>query len=208
MFSDLEPFIKQHYWCDSTSVNIFRVVGTQHPDYAEMSWIKLLEKGKRMHLNLRLYAENPGYYYEDIKKEPPMYFKSIDGDNLYIGEDGNHRTCIARCVFYLAGRTTLHGVTVNDYRIDWDFKKVYEQIVETIQKKGMPYIVKPIKRAVSREDSAGWMLERYENLLFVKDLKNGSESEIYAEDAGVFLETLQRPGWVRRLFLSFNPLST
>jgi len=56
-----------------------------------------------MELNLSLLRENPDYYFEAKKKEPPIYYKSIDGGDLYIGEDGNHRTCIAKALFYLEG---------------------------------------------------------------------------------------------------------
>ncbi len=69
-FLNLLPFVKEHYWQNNASINVFRVVGTQHPDYIGLTWLDLLEQGKRMPLNLRLYKENPGYYYETVKKNP------------------------------------------------------------------------------------------------------------------------------------------
>ncbi len=69
--TEVFPFVKEHRWIDNASIDIFRVVGTQHVDYAGLTWKELLEKGKRMDINLRLYLENPGYYHETTKKQPP-----------------------------------------------------------------------------------------------------------------------------------------
>lgn len=100
-FNVLQPFIMEHYWCGSSSVNVFRVIGTRHSDYAGGTWLDLLMRGKRMdNINLPLYQSNPGYYLETTQKVPMMYYQSIDGGDLYIGADGNHRTCIAKFDFF------------------------------------------------------------------------------------------------------------
>ena len=46
---------------ESASVNVFKVVGTKHPNYAGKSWLNLLLKGKRMEHNLKRFIENSGY---------------------------------------------------------------------------------------------------------------------------------------------------
>ncbi|MBI3755298.1 MAG: conjugal transfer protein TraF [Deltaproteobacteria bacterium] len=190
----LWPFVKEHYWHSNASVNVFRVVGTQHPDYAGFTWVEFLEKGKRMGLNLKLQEENPGYYYETRNKEPVMYYNSIDGGDLYIGDDGNHRTCIARAVFYLKGDSILHGVTVNDYRIDWRLRDIYDRLLQIIEEKKLSYFVEPQSEVVSRDDSGGWMLEKYKTTFKVKDFKKGKNLILDGEEIGGFLESVKNTG--------------
>ena len=33
LFRDSRPFVRRHYWCDSGSVNVFRIIGTIHASY-------------------------------------------------------------------------------------------------------------------------------------------------------------------------------
>ncbi|MBI5327455.1 MAG: conjugal transfer protein TraF [Deltaproteobacteria bacterium] len=200
----LWPFVKEHYWHSKASVNVFRVVGTQHPDYAGFTWIEFLEKGKRMGLNLKLQEENPGYYYETGNKEPVMYYNSIDGGDLYVGgDDGNHRTCIARAVFYLKGDSVLHGVTVNDYRIDWRLKGIYDQFLQIIGEKKLPYFAEPQSEVVSRDDSGGWMLEKYKTTFKVKGFKRGKNSILDGEEIGGFLESVKNTGAFKNKIFGF-----
>jgi len=192
-FLNLLPFVKEHYWQNNASINVFRVVGTQHPDYIGLTWLDLLEQGKRMPLNLRLYKENPGYYYETVKKEPTMYFQSIDGGDLYIGADGNHRTCIAKAVFYLTGETTLHGVTVDDYRVDWRLKEFYDRLNTLITGEMLPYYIEPVTEIISRDDSGGWMLEKYKPTIKLYDIKQKNEHYLDAGGSESFLKQLEKP---------------
>lgn len=175
-FVRLQPFIKEHYWVGNATINVFRVAGTQHPDYIGMTWIEFLQKGKRMGLNLGLFEQNPGYYREFTKKEPTMYFQSIDGGELFIGQDGNHRTAIARAAFYLSGDPNLYGVEVNDYRIDWAIKKAYDDLRMLIANKQLPYHVEPVTKLIKREDSGGWMIDKYRPMVRVVDTAKGEES--------------------------------
>lgn len=175
-FAKLQPFIKEHYWIGNATINIFRVAGSQHPDYIDMTWLEFLQKGKRMGLNLRLYEQNPGYYREFTKKEPTMYFQSIDGGKLFIGQDGNHRTAIARASFYFRGEPNLHGVEVNDYQIDWPLKKAYDELSMFIASKRLPYHVEPVTKLIKREDSGGWMVDIYRPMIKVIDTARGQQS--------------------------------
>jgi len=56
----LEPFVTQDYWTDQGSINVFRVVGTQHWDYQGKTWLEFLETGKRMDINLALHEKKSG----------------------------------------------------------------------------------------------------------------------------------------------------
>ncbi len=166
-FNNLRPFCKEMYWHYNASINVFRVVGTQHPDYIGLTWLDFLDKGKRMSLNLGLHETNPGYYRDTSAKMPTMYYQSIDGGDIFIGGDGNHRTAIAKAAFFLTGETTLHGVSLSDYRIDWALKNAFDTMVSNINDKGIRCYVKPVTKTVSRDDTGGWMLEKYEPMLSI-----------------------------------------
>lgn len=200
-FMKLQPFIYEHYWASHATINIFRVTGTQHPDYIGMSWLDFLGKGKRMSLNHRLYEDNPDYYDSCGKKEPTMYFQSIDGGELYVGQDGNHRTAIAKAIFYLEGDPSLHGVEVNDYRVDWKMKDLYDRVDRIIKGKGLPYHIQPVTKAFGRDDSGGWMVEKYEIKVKVFNTKTGNETILDAEGLNKFSEKIQKSrGLLGRVF--------
>ena len=188
-------FVKEKYWQDAGSVNIFRIVGTEHPDYAGLTWLSFLELGKRMYLNLDLFDKNPGYYRETQKKIPSMYYQSIDGGDLYIGGDGNHRTAIAKAAFFLTGETTLHGVTVTDYRIDWKFKEIYEELTELIVKKRLSYKADIISETVLRDDTAGWMLEKYDLKIKLFDFKKQKTTLLNMQEAKNLISKLKKSMW-------------
>ncbi|ROC60432.1 hypothetical protein [Klebsiella quasipneumoniae] len=40
-YRQAEDFITRHYWTDRGSINVFRIVGTDHPQYAGMSFVSL-----------------------------------------------------------------------------------------------------------------------------------------------------------------------
>lgn len=191
-FRRLGPFFSEHYWHGNASINPFRVVGTQHPDYTGMNWIEFLEKGKRMNINLKLLELNPIYYYEAKKKDPTMYFLSIDGGDLYIGEDGNHRTCISKALFYLDGSSILHGVVLNDYRVNWEFKKAFEELKDFIEKNNLPFMVEAISEIVSREDSGEWMREKFKNYALIHNLKKKTEIKVGLEGIEKFVKEHQK----------------
>lgn len=196
LFKTAQPFVKEKYWSDRHSINVFTVIGTQHQDYIGWTWMKFLEQGKRMRQNLDLHRINRAYYFETALKKPAMDYISLDGMHYYIYGDGNHRTCIARFDFFYPDRlpgsgnsadgrspaeTTimLHGVSVQDYRIDWTFFEIYQSLQEIIAEQGIRAGVEPLSRRKSREDTAGWMRETFETELRFKSYKDGkSQMEI------------------------------
>ena len=194
-------FVKELYWQDSASVNIFRVKGTQHPDYAGLTWLEFLETGKRMALNLNFFKTNPDYYRQTEKKIPSMYYQSIDGGELYIGGDGNHRTAICKAFFYLTGETTLHGVTVTDYRMDNELKNIFDNIKTTIKEKRLSMDIDVISEPVSRDDSGGWMLEKYNSKIKVMDYKKNKDFVLNnITEVKEFLASLQKKNILSRFF--------
>lgn len=172
LFQRVQPFVTDRYWSDRHSINVFSVVGTQHPDYAGMTWLEFLQRGKRMPHNMEKYLENPGYYDEVSNKTPTMYYLSLDGLRWYVGADGNHRTCIARFAFDagLHGdtRTMLHGVHLEDYRVDWTFYRIHEALKQTL---GPRERIEARRETVAREDTGGWMHESYRVFLVHTDRK-------------------------------------
>ena len=197
-------FVKESFWQDSASVNIFRVKGTQHPDYAGLTWLEFLETGKRMALNLNFFKTNPDYYRQTEKKIPSMYYQSIDGGELYIGGDGNHRTAICKAFFYLTGETTLHGVTVTDYRMNNELKGIFDDIKKTIRKKGLSVDIDIVSETASRDDSGGWMLEKYTPAIQIQDYKKNNYVILHnAKEAKEFLEDINMSKF-RRFFGFFK----
>ncbi|MCL4485070.1 MAG: hypothetical protein M1537_01825 [Nitrospirae bacterium] len=162
------PFVHRRYWCDSGSINVFRIVGTRLPDYKNMSWRWLIENGKRMPENLELHRTNPGYYLETVRKIPEMTFITMDGLDFYVSTDGNHRSAIARFDFHYRGGTMLHGVSIEDVRVDMEMFRLYRNIRRIQEERFLPWIVDTESETLSREDTAGWMLETYRIRIRVK----------------------------------------
>lgn len=201
LFSRLEPFRTRVYWTDQGSVNVFRVVGTQHPDYAGRTWSWFLEGGKRMEANLALLERNPAYYDDTEPKRPSMYYVSMDGTDWYVGSDGNHRTCIARFLFAETGRTMLHGVHLADYRFDHELHRLYLRLTELARRADPAILVEPVNRAVGRDDTPGWKLDYFEPRIRFVDPAEGLDERLDADGArriiGWLREERGRRGWFR-----------
>ncbi len=181
-FREIREFSLEEYWCDEDSINIFEVSGTRHPDYYGMTWLELLENGKRMKLNLSLFESNPGYYLEDMRKFPSMSYVKLDG-KTYVDADGNHRTCIAKFYFYYTGRTNLHGVTVKEYITDRYTYNAFRNLKELLKEKRLFHIeVSPFREKLSREDTAGWMREHFKVGIKVRNKRTTVEKIFFGDD--------------------------
>lgn len=169
-----ESFLSAHYWTESGSVNVHRVVGTDHWDYQGKTWLGFLMSGKRMQRNLQALADNPVYYLQPVIRQPSIYYNTVDGLNFYVGADGNHRTCLAK--FFLAEqeRSQLHNVTLNHYQVDEPFFRSYQQLKLVVQAMGLRVDLYPEIKSVGREDTAGWKMDRYRTHLIWKDLESGN----------------------------------
>ncbi|MCK7066539.1 hypothetical protein L8P91_10055 [Enterobacter bugandensis] len=165
-FRQAEDFITHHYWTDKGSINVFRVVGTDHPQYAGMTWSELLLRGKRMDINIPLIEKNPGYYTDVSVQHTSMSYVSLDGIHWYISADGNHRSCLARFYFHLLGHsvTQLHNVSLSQYRTDTAFMSVCQavsQLAPALRQKGVYLTLTARRLPVSREDTPGWKLDTF-----------------------------------------------
>jgi hypothetical protein len=180
----IERYAVSKYWSDSESINIQDIAGTAHPDYAERTWLYLLSNGKRMAtVNLPLLESNPGYYYEAVGKKPNMEYVRIDG-TTYIME-GNHRTCIARFLFYYQGLAVLHGVALEQYTIDHGFRTAYETLEKVLRRSRLSVE----RTALSRQDTGGWYRENYE-LKAALELSEGGAVKLSTEDMiGIIAES-------------------
>ncbi|MGL3709479.1 hypothetical protein ACSYAY_01245 [Leptospirillum ferriphilum] len=159
LFREALPFATRRYWCDSASVNVFRIVGTDHESYKNKTWLWMLENGQRIFSNLREYEKNPEYYLKTGKKNDLSYV-TMDGMDFYIRQ-GTHRSTIARFDFHYRGLTTLHGVTVEDIRIDRQMYRMYRELKKMQEERFLPWVFSHESETLSREDTAGWMLETY-----------------------------------------------
>lgn len=186
-----EQFSSSVSWVQSSSVNVFDVCGTLHPDYCNKSWLNLLQNGKRMKENLRLLNENTGYYCETKYKSQMAYIK-ID-DKIYIGRDGNHSTCIAKFLFFFEGITTIHGVTVEEYNIDDAFEAAYGQLHHIIERYNLPWRAEVCRNIVSRSDTAGWKRDTIELSAFIRNYKSGYETQLSSEQILYLISESENP---------------
>ena len=193
LFRDSRPFVRRHYWCDSGSVNVFRIIGTIHASYQNKTWDWMIKNGKKISSNLREYGENPDYYLQTTKKGD-ISFVTWDALDYYIWQ-GNHRSAIARFDFHYRGITTLHGVSIEDVRIDWDLFEGYRKISRLIRENRLPLLAAPVSKKLSREDTAGWMLETFSVRIRIEDAK-GETFLDNVETVGEFLRknTPSAPG--------------
>lgn len=165
-FRQAEDFVTHHYWTDKGSINVFRIVGTDHPQYAGMTWFELLQRGKRMDINIPLIEKKPEYYTNASQQHTSMSYVSMDGIHWYISADGNHRSCLARFYFHLLGHavTQLHNVSLSQYRTDTAFMSVCQAIsrlVPTLKQRGVYLMLTTHRFPVSREDTPGWKLDTF-----------------------------------------------
>lgn len=162
-FNTAQRFPLTHYCVASGDLNVYRVVGTRHHDYAGMTWAGLYVNGKRMDINHRLLEEHPVYYTDPEHKKPTMDFVSLNGLDWYVDGDGKHRTCIARFYFYARGLTQLRGVLLHDWRTDTDFVAALAVCKSIIKARRLPWDLNTAHEIAGREDTAGWYLDRYHN---------------------------------------------
>ena len=194
--NSLSDFATYHYWSNSESVNVFQVIGTAHPDYNNgISWIDMLRVGKR---NLSLLATNPSYYYEQTKKEPVMHYARIN-DEIYISGEGNHRTAIAKVLFFYTGNTVLHGIEFEEYRIDFNLMKQYHELKDLLFKKYPHVEIEVAKRIIKREDTSGWKKDYYEILFKFINHKKGKQFEVKSNKIDDLYKELCQSNWIKKL---------
>ena len=125
-----------------------------------------------------------------------MDYVSFVGDAIYFGEEGNHRTCIASFFFHAEGLTTIHGVRLGNYMIDWTFKDLFDKISFYIGTRGLPVYLFLQNRMVERNEAANWKMDRYRIVAMVR--KSRKEYELDFADLQEFYYTLQQEQEQRR----------
>ena len=158
---EIRDFVILEQVIPDADVEIDRVVGTAHPDYQGLYWSEMLLKGKRMHINLPLLEENPGYYFEREQKLPIMEYLDIDG-KIYVSGDGNHRTAIAKVLFHLLGIKVFGKVYLKRWLVDRRALSLYREALNS------EIDVRVQRVRTGREDGEGWHREVYEVFFLVK----------------------------------------
>jgi hypothetical protein len=198
------PFRKLVSWCHAGSANIMRIRGTQHPDYIGLTWREFLSKGRRMGANLKEYRQNPEYYTNSgFIRQPGMYISFIDG-NGYVGDDGNHRTCIGRFYLYSLDSPFMHGLDVTEQHTDMRMFALYSRLLKIL-----PGYCQALPEAVEtrRDDGKGWAVQHYDVRIRIMNVRrNGFEGTFAADELeGGLLPAMRNPikarfGEYRKLF--------
>ena len=184
-----QKFVVSSYWSDQASVNLGDVCGTMHPDYAGMTWREFLSKGRRMAGNQDAFRRNPGYYTDAfIKRVPSMHFIRRDG-KTFVGEDGNHRTCIGKLYFYNSGNVYIHQVTLIEQTVDWRFYTLYQRLAAVRPDSWRIDIRRENNR---REDGPGWKRDFYDIRIAISDLNHKDHSRTDRWDCAELAEKLPK----------------
>ena len=172
------PFVVMHSWAYAGSVNIMRVCGTDHPEYAGMTWREFLSKGRRMDSNLEAFRRNSTYYTDIVERRPGMSLSIIDGKG-YVTEDGNHRTCIGRCFLYSKNSPFMHGVRVSEIQTDSRMRALYARLISKLPGN---CVVMPVSRETKRDDGNGWATHFYELRLRVENIRRNGYFGLFDAD--------------------------
>jgi len=195
----LETFVEVEEYYSNTSVDVFKVVGTNHPNYTGKFWAEILKVGIRMNnINLPLLKRNPGYYFERVSKKPPMYYAEVDG-KLYIYGDGNHRTSIAKVLFSYTGHRELHGVTLHRFSVNHRKKQLLEELKKVARAKGIFLEIETERRRVGREDREGFHRDYFQIDVRVAG-KSGKFLVIKTdEELRSLINELRNLSWLKKL---------
>jgi hypothetical protein len=196
----LEKFVEVEEYYSSTSIDVFEVVGTNHPNYMGRFWAEMLRVGVRMsNINLPLLKRNPGYYFEKTPKKPPMYYAEVDG-KLYIYGDGNHRTSIAKVLFSYTGHRELHGVTLHRFFVNHRKIRLIEELKKVARAKGIFLEIEMERRRVRREDREGFHRDYFQ--IDVKVVGKSGKSLVIKtdEELRLLINELRNLNWFRKLF--------
>ncbi|MDR2744435.1 MAG: hypothetical protein LBB66_04475 [Desulfovibrio sp.] len=191
------PFRKVVSWCSEGPVNIQRIGGTKHPDYAGLTWHEFLRKGKKMDANLRAFRDNPSYYTDIVRRVPGMSVTIVDGKG-YVSNRGNHRTCIARC--FLLGKDSpfMHGIEVTDVQTDMRMLAACSRL-----RKNLPGYCQAIPESVEveRDDGNGWATFFHEVRIRIVNWRRKDYAGIFEADE---LEDGLLPAMRNRLTARFS----
>ena len=192
-----EPFITATEWQAAADIELPELAGTAHPDYAGLSCVELLERGKRMPANLTLAAQNPGYYTAPGPKLPTMDYVGYADGPLFIGGDGNHRSAIASCLLPLDhGIHRLTGVEIRRHRYDAAAALAFTELTAALARRRLPRHALASRRLLGREDGPGWSRETFQPLVTV--FHPGGRTELLTpQQAAERAAELRRGTWLQ-----------
>lgn len=188
-----EQFISAHYWCGNASINIFQVVGVDNSTYSGRTWLQFLNSGKQMDINIPLLIKNPTYYSDVKLKQPMMYFKTWDGLNYFVNNDGVHRTVLCRFYYHFIGETQIHGVTVEHFKINETFYALFKEVADFIKQYNLAIMINPVRTSCGRDDTAGWKIDYFKTLVTWYDVsETGVTKHLNELELKLKFETLKR----------------
>ena len=134
------PFVIETRFATISSVPVSKIIGSCHPSYCGMTWGDFMTKGERIERRLQQVDEAPDYYYASDKKEHIGFIKFPNG---YFIEAGNHRSAIAKFLFFLDEKYNqyLHGVCVTEYIFDNDGERLVDELSIIIDACGYKEII-------------------------------------------------------------------
>ena len=200
------PFIIREKWENNKTINVFDVIGTAHPDYVGISWIQMLKMGKRMKtVNLPLLEQNPDYYFEEIQKDPPIEYTKIN-DKLYISGDGNHRTSIAKILFYFLGRSELIGINYREVEIDFEAMELVKYAQGLIAEKKLPLVVEVKRKPIKRKDGPGWSEDFFLLEFEIVNTRKFRKVQLDSDEFKQFVAEIRKVNFFKKFFKCGNVL--
>lgn len=193
---ELIQFCNEKIWFSDASINVFNVIGSRDCNWVGRSWKDIVLYGKRAQENAFLLVQNPFYYLERKNKSPSISYLKI-GSDLFVNDDGNHRTAFAKLLFLKINRIQLDGVEVKDYKIDFRFKQLYDELYQIYFKKRVKFII--IKTTIGRDDGIGWYRDFYSLRLKIVDLTNNKTLLLEnTDEMDMFKRELQSKNFMNR----------
>ena len=193
-FQRRERFATRRRTRTDAAVCLEHVVGSCHPDYAGMTWRRLLTDGKRSRINLMLYERNPDYYASIEPKDITLV--STNGLEWFV-QQGNHRICIAKFHLHYERTHFLHGVRLVDWTIDLALMEAYETLEARIAERRLPWYLDVLREPRAQRSNAGEMVEAWTPLITLR--RRGEEVETLTADRARRLARELAAPWWRRL---------
>ena len=178
------------------SIDVSSVVGTSHTDYVNKTILSLLDARcgyKRVSLNLTTYDMNSNYYFSSEGKSD-MSFSRVNNGEWYITGEGNHRTALAKIVLFLDGNgsSILHGVTLSDYMVDWQFMEEFEKLRAFVEENRLPYYVEPKREQIEKDSCDNKIIRRFKTNIFFSNRKTQELKIIGPNEIGKLSEHIRK----------------
>lgn len=134
--ADENHFIVRESYIENASIPVESIIGTCHPSYGGITWREFLSIGQRIGSALDWLENNPEYYLQKNQKDHIGYIKRPEG---YYIEEGNHRSVLAKFLFFQEGRydASVHGVGVMEHVVDLEAEELVANLKNELFKSGL-----------------------------------------------------------------------